>query len=112
MARVDTSVREEYGMDKKVCIVTGSSSGIGAATARLYARNGWDVVINCSRDIAPAESVAAECRACGVDALVVQADVSSDGDCLRLAAAVEARFGRADVVVNNAGTTKFVPAKD
>jgi 3-oxoacyl-[acyl-carrier protein] reductase len=97
---------------RRVCIVTGSSSGIGAATARLYARHGWDVVINCSRDMAPAEAVAIECRAFGVDALVVQADVSSDGDCMRLAASVEARFGRADVVVNNAGTTKFVQAKD
>ena len=43
---------------RKVCVVTGSSSGIGAATARLYARNGWDVVVNYSRDAAPAEAVA------------------------------------------------------
>jgi len=98
--------------ERRVCMVTGSSSGIGAATARLYARNGWDVVINCSRDTAPAEAVAAECRASGVDALVVKADVSSDDDCRRLAAEVEARFGRADVLVNNAGTTKFVAAPD
>ena len=98
--------------ERKVCVITGSSSGIGAATVRLYARNGWDVVINCSREVAPAEAVAAECRACGVDALVVKADVSSDADCRRLAAEVEARFGRADVLVNNAGTTKLVALKD
>jgi 3-oxoacyl-[acyl-carrier protein] reductase len=98
--------------ERKVCVITGSSTGIGAATARLYARNGWDVVINCSREVAPAEAVAAECRACGVDALVVKADVSSDADCRLLAAEVEARFGRADVLVNNAGTTKFVALKD
>jgi NAD(P)-dependent dehydrogenase (short-subunit alcohol dehydrogenase family) len=98
--------------ERKVCVITGSSSGIGAATARLYARNGWDVVINCSREVAPAEAVAAECRACGVDTLVVKADVSSDADCRRLAAEVEARYGRADVLVNNAGTTKFVALKD
>lgn len=97
---------------RNVCIVTGSSSGIGAATARLYARHGWDVVINCSRDTAPAEAVAAECRALGVDALVVKADIASDADCRRLAAEVEARFARADVLVNNAGTTKFVALKD
>jgi NAD(P)-dependent dehydrogenase (short-subunit alcohol dehydrogenase family) len=97
---------------RKVCVVTGSSSGIGAATVRLYAKNGWDVVINYSRDAAPAEAVAAECRALGATALVVHADVAADADCRRLAAEVEARFGRAHVLVNNAGTTKFVAAKD
>ena len=99
-------------MSKKVCVVTGSSSGIGAATARLYASNGWNVVVNYSRDPAPAEAVAAQCEALGAEVLVVKADVSQDADCRRLAAEVEARFGRADVLVNNAGTTKFVDLKD
>ena len=98
--------------ERRVCVVTGSSSGIGAATVRLYARHGWNVVINFSRDPVPAEAVAAECRALGVEALCVKADVSSDEDCRRLAAEVDARFGRADVLVNNAGTTKFVALKD
>ena len=98
--------------NRKVCVVTGSSSGIGAATVRLYAGHGWDVVVNYSRDIAPAEAIADECRALGVDALVVKADVSSDADCRRLASEVESRFGRVDVLVNNAGTTKFVALKD
>jgi len=99
-------------MSKKVCVVTGSSSGIGAATARLYASNGWNVVVNYSRDPAPAEAVAAQCEALGAEVLVVKADVSQDADCRRLAAEVEARFGRADVLINNAGTTKFVDLKD
>ena len=98
--------------NRKVCVVTGSSSGIGAATVRLYAGHGWDVVVNYSRDIAPAEAIADECRALGVDALVVKADVSSDADCRRLARDVDPRVGRADVLVNNAGTTKFVALKD
>ncbi len=97
---------------RKVCVVTGSSSGIGAATARLYARNGWDVVVNYSRDAAPAEAVAGECRELGATTLVVRADVAADADCRRLADEVERRFGRADVLVNNAGTTKFVAAKE
>lgn len=98
--------------ERRVCVVTGSSSGIGAATAKLYAANGWNVVVNCSRDPAPAEQVAAECRQLGVDALVVRADISNDADCRRMAAEVDAAWGRADVLVNNAGTTKFVPLKD
>ncbi len=98
--------------ERKVCVVTGSSSGIGAATARLYARNGWDVVINFSREAAPADAVAADCSACGVDALTVKADVSSDANCRRLATKVGAQFGRADVLANNAGTTKFVALKE
>jgi len=98
--------------ERKVCIVTGSSSGIGAATVRLYARQGWNVVVNYSREAAPAEAVAAECRELGADVLVARADIAADGDCRRLAGLVEARFGRADVLVNNAGTTKFVAAKD
>jgi NAD(P)-dependent dehydrogenase (short-subunit alcohol dehydrogenase family) len=99
-------------VERMVCVVTGSSSGIGAATARRFAKEGWNVVVNYSRQAAPAEAVADDCRAFGVDALVVRADVSADADCRRLADEVASRFGRADVLVNNAGTTKFVAAKD
>ena len=99
-------------MSKKVAVVTGSSSGIGAATATLFARNGYDVVINFSRNPAPAEIVAQGCSALGAEVLVMQADVSQDHDCRALAAAVEGRFGRTDALVNNAGTTKFVAAKN
>lgn len=97
---------------RRVCVVSGSSSGIGAATVLRYAREGWDVVVNCAHRIEPAQAVADACRALGVSALVVRADVASDADCRRLAAEVEAAFGRVDVLVNSAGTTKFVAAKD
>jgi len=103
-------------MERKVCVVTGSSSGIGAATARLYAERGWNVVINYSREAAPAEAVATECRALGqalgAEVMVCQANVAEDADCRALAAAVQARWGRCDVLVNNAGTTKFVHARN
>ncbi len=98
--------------DRKLCVISGSSSGIGAATARLYAQHGWNVVINFSREAVPADATADACRALGGEALVVKADVAFDADCRRLATEVEARFGRADVLVNNAGTTKFVAMKD
>ena len=98
--------------ERRVCVVSGSSSGIGAATVRRYAREGWDVVVNYSRSAAPAEAVAAECRALGAQALVVRADVSHDADARALAEATRAHFGRADVLVNNAGTTKFVALKN
>jgi len=99
-------------MTRRVCVVTGSSSGIGAAVARLYASQGWNVVVNYSRAPEPAEAVATECRAFGADVLVLRADVAQDADCRAMAAQVDARWGRADVLVNNAGTTKFASMKD
>ncbi|OGB23724.1 MAG: oxidoreductase [Burkholderiales bacterium RIFCSPLOWO2_02_FULL_57_36] len=99
-------------MHKKVAVVTGSSSGIGAATARLFAKNGYNVVINFSRSPEPADAVADECRALGADVLVMKANVAEDADCRALAKAVTEKWGRADALVNNAGTTKFVAAKD
>jgi len=98
---------------KPVCVVTGSSSGIGAATALWFAQRGHDVVINYSRSAAPAERVAAECRAAGADTLVMAADVSDNGQCVALAAEVKARWGHVDTLVNSAGiTTKFADIKD
>ena len=98
--------------ERRVCVVSGSSSGIGAATVRRFAREGWDVVVNFSRSRGPADVVAAECRALGAQVLVVQADVALDADARRLADETRQHFGRADVLVNNAGTTKFVALKD
>jgi 3-oxoacyl-[acyl-carrier protein] reductase len=98
---------------RPVCVVTGSSSGIGAATALWFAQNGHDVVINYSRRAEPADKIAAQCREHGAQALVVQADVSDDKQCLALAGAVRSHWGRADVLVNSAGiTTKFADIKD
>jgi NAD(P)-dependent dehydrogenase (short-subunit alcohol dehydrogenase family) len=97
---------------RKVCVVTGSSSGIGAATARLYAKNGWNVAINCSREVAPRRRSPPSCRAAGAEAIVVKADVALDADMPppRRRGRREARPRRR--AVNNAGTTKVVLAKD
>lgn len=94
---------------RKVFIVTGSSSGVGAATALALAGRGAGVVINYSKEAAPAAEVAQACNSAGGEALVVRADVSDDGDCRRLAGAAFERWGRIDGLVNNAGTTRFAP---
>jgi 3-oxoacyl-[acyl-carrier protein] reductase len=92
----------------KVAIVTGGSSGIGAATARELSRRGWRVAISFSKDAAKAQKVAAQCK----QAIAIKGDVSSDADCRRLAQEVLAKWGRIDALVNNAGTTKFVKHAD
>jgi 3-oxoacyl-[acyl-carrier protein] reductase len=89
----------------KVALITGSSSGIGAATARELARRGWRVAINYASNQAAAEKMAEECG----NAIAVQGDVSRDDDCRRLARTVLDKFGAIDALVNNAGTTKVVP---
>ncbi len=98
--------------DRQAFIVTGSASGIGAATAMLLARQGGAVVVNYVRSAAEAERVAEACRAAGGEAVVVQADVAEDAGCRRLAAAALDAWGRIDGLVNNAGTTRFVPLRD
>jgi 3-oxoacyl-[acyl-carrier protein] reductase len=99
-------------VNKKVCVITGSSSGIGAASAVLFAKRGWNVCVNYSRDEKPAAQIAAACRECGADAMVERADVAEDAECVRFAKRVKEHFGRCDTLVNNAGTTKFVDLKD
>lgn len=93
-------------------IVTGSATGIGAATARALAAQGCRVAVNYTKSEAEAEATAQACRDAGADAVTVRADVSKDADCRALVAAAVNAFGRLDVLVNSAGTTKFVPAPD
>ena len=87
----------------KILLITGASAGIGAATARLAARQGYDVVVNYNSDSAGAEAVAADVRAAGQKALVIQADVSDPDQIEEMFAAIDAGFGRLDALVNNAG---------
>ena len=95
---------------RKVALITGSATGVGAATALMLAQRGYDVVINYSRSEAEARTSEAACRAAGADTLLVQADVADDADCRRLVGAAIARWGRLDALVNNAGVTTFVGA--
>lgn len=94
-------------MEGGVAIVTGSSSGVGAACARQLAEKGANVVINYAHNVQGAETTRAACEGFGVETEVVKADVSEDLDCRRLASAALDRWGRIDALVNNAGTTRF-----
>jgi 3-oxoacyl-[acyl-carrier protein] reductase len=87
----------------KVILITGASTGIGASAARAFGRNGARVVVhyNASRDAA--ETVAADIREGGGEALVVQGDVNEQRVAADLVAATVSHFGRLDVLVNNAG---------
>ncbi|WP_220347969.1 SDR family NAD(P)-dependent oxidoreductase [Alkalilimnicola ehrlichii] len=95
-----------------VSIVTGSSSGVGAALALKLADLGSNVVINYSRSEAAALEVAKQCEAKGVETLVVKANVAEDTACREMADAAMEKWGRIDALVNNAGTTKFVDHRD
>src|SRR5215203_5120437 len=105
--------QEEMRMSKDgLCaIVTGSASGLGAATAAILAKGGAKIVVNYSNSKKEAEETADLCRKAGAEVVVVQGDVSRDEDCKKIAAAANA-WGRLDVLVNNAGTTKHVPHHD
>jgi 3-oxoacyl-[acyl-carrier protein] reductase len=92
---------------KPVALVTGSASGVGAATVLLLAQRGWNVVVNFSKSQQEAHATAQACRAAGADALELQADVSRDAECRRLVQQTLERWGRIDALVNNAGTSVF-----
>ena len=89
-------------------IVTGSASGLGAATSAILAKGGARIVINYSSSQKEAEQTADLCHAAGGEVVVVQGDVSRDEDCKKIVAAA-APWGRLDALINNAGTTKHVP---
>lgn len=92
----------------KVVLVTGSSSGIGAATARAFAEAGASVLVNSAHSVEEGRQVAASLP----DALYVQGDVTDPEVPGRLVAAALERWDRLDVLVNNAGTTKVIPHHD
>jgi 3-oxoacyl-[acyl-carrier protein] reductase len=93
--------------DGLCAIVTGSASGLGAATATILAKRGARIVINYSSSQKEAEQTADLCRAAGAEIAVVQGDVSRDEDCKKIVAAA-ASWGRLDALINNAGTTKHM----
>jgi ketoreductase RED2 len=95
-------------LEGHVALVTGSSSGIGEATARAFADAGAAVLVNSARSVSKGEAVAASLP----DALYVQGDITEAGAPERLVAAALGRWGRLDTLVNNAGTTAVIPHHD
>jgi ketoreductase RED2 len=92
----------------RVALVTGSSSGIGAAVAAAFADLGASVVVNSSSSVVDGQQVANDLP----DAIYVQADVSDSDHAARLVADAVGHYGRLDIVVNNAGTTAVIPHHD
>jgi NAD(P)-dependent dehydrogenase (short-subunit alcohol dehydrogenase family) len=94
----------------KVVLITGASRGIGAATALLAAQQGWAVAVNYVANSLAADEVVRQIRAAGGTAMAVQADVAQQAQVLRMFEAVDAKLGRLDGLVNNAGVVD-VPAR-
>ena len=84
-------------------VITGGSRGIGAATARMAAERGHDIVVSYVRDAAAADRVVADCRSAGASAIAVRSDVAVEEDVVMLFDRTVDEFGRVDVLVNNAG---------
>ena len=89
----------------RTAVVTGSATGLGRSIALKLAERGAEVIINCSRSVADGEATVADCQALGSQARLVQADVSTEEGCKKLAEAAGAH-GRLDILVNNAGITR------
>lgn len=96
----------------KTLLITGASRGIGAAAAQLAAQNGWQVAVNYASNSLAADGVVRQIRAAGGVAITVQADVSIEADVLRLFETVDAKLGRLNGLVNNAGVVDVAQRVD
>jgi ketoreductase RED2 len=105
---MSTPALNERSWRGRVVAVTGSSSGIGAASARAFADAGASVLVNSARSVAEGEALAGSLP----DACYVQGDITETGAPEHLVAAALERWGRLDVLVNNAGTTALIPHHD
>ena len=99
-------------MGDKVLLVTGGSRGIGAATARLAAADGWAVAVNYTANSLAADEVVRTIRATGGNAITVQADVADEAQVLRMFETLDAKLGRLTGLVNNAGVVDVTARLD
>ena len=101
------------GTKGKIAIVTGSTKGIGKAVALAFAKSKEysGIVVN-GRKMEEVQEVANLVKSTGCDSIAIQADMSKETDCIKLIEAANKRFGRIDVLVNNAGIQQDVPFED
>jgi 3-oxoacyl-[acyl-carrier protein] reductase len=97
---------------RKIAIVTGASTGIGATIAERFARDGYTVVVNYAGNTAAAEAVVAKIKAAGGQAITAQADVANPDAVRRMFDSTETAFGGVDVLINNAGIMTPKPIAD
>lgn len=97
-------------LNEKVVLVTGASGGIGSEISRAFGKAGAKVIVHYSGRVEPAEKVVDEIRAAGGDAFAIQADIRQAAEVRGLFDKGIAKYGRIDVVVNNAGimTAKLI----
>jgi NAD(P)-dependent dehydrogenase (short-subunit alcohol dehydrogenase family) len=99
-------------MTGRALLVTGGGRGIGAATARLAARQGWAVAVNYTANSLAADEVVRAIRADGGTAMSVQADVAQEDQVLAMFARIDAKLGRLEGLVNNAGVVDVTARVD
>src|SRR5690606_4711518 len=102
-SNIDGNPHRDFKSMNRVMLITGASRGIGAATARLAACQGYDLLLSYRRQAQAAQALVEAIGAAGGCAHAVQADIDDEADVLRLFAELDARYGRLDVLVNNAG---------
>jgi len=96
----------------KAAIITGGGTGVGQATGIELAKSGCSVLVNYSRSKQEAEETASTIAEFGVKTLAFKADVSVDSECRAMVKAAQHEFGRLDILINNAGTTRTIAHQD
>jgi 3-oxoacyl-[acyl-carrier protein] reductase len=96
--------------NRSITLITGAAQGIGAAIAKLLASSGHDLAINYFSNVDKAQQTAQECEQLGARVLLLPADVSQPAECQRIVAATMEKYGRIDLLVNNAGVAVFSQA--
>ncbi|RLA25019.1 MAG: oxidoreductase [Gammaproteobacteria bacterium] len=95
-----------------VAIVTGASTGIGAACAQALAGKGYRVAVNFNRSLQQAQQVVTRCQQAGTASILIQGNIAKDEDCRRIVATTIEEWGRIDILVNNAGVTCYADQGD
>src|SRR5204863_3270162 len=97
---------------RKAALITGAATGIGRSAVLALARAGYDVAVNYSSSEKAARETAVEAHKLGVNTLIIKCDVADEPGVRAMVKQVKEKFGRLDVLVNNAGTTASWKPKD